>query len=133
MGDISKNFSMSEFVCHDGTPVPVEFQSNIKRLVEEVLQPIRDMIGSPIHIVSGFRTPSHNLACGGVKHSQHLVGKAADIRIESLRPKEVNALVRGFMIARHNYYRQGGGVGWYKNFTHVDIRDGKKVGFWSRT
>jgi len=47
MGDLSKNFSMYEFDCHDGTPVPDEYKPNVLRLVNEVLQPLRDMLGDP--------------------------------------------------------------------------------------
>ena len=129
MGDISANFSYKEFDCRDGTPVPEKYKANIRQLVLEVLQPLRDYFKRPIHITSGYRTPTYNAACGGVKNSQHLLGKAADIQIQGLKPSETQNIVRGFMIARN----KGGGVGWYKSFTHVDIRPGKKVIFWGKS
>ena len=128
MGDISMNFSYKEFDCKDGTPVPAKLKPNIKKLVIEVLQPLRDYFKRPIHIASGYRTPAYNAACGGVKNSQHLLGTAADIQIEGLKPSETQNIVRGFMIAR----KKGGGVGWYKTFTHIDIRPGKEVIFWDK-
>jgi len=132
MGDLSKDFSMYEFDCHDGTKVPDQYKTNVLRLVNEVLQPLRDITGSPIHVHSGYRTVSYNRACGGVVRSQHLVAKAADISIDGMDADYVNALMYGFMMARHTYYKQGGGVGWYKGFTHVDIRDGDHLSFWGK-
>lgn len=133
MGDISTNFSWFEFDCHDNTPVPPMYKDNVKRLVTEVLQPLRDALGMPIKITSGYRTPEYNKNCGGVENSQHLLGRAADIDIVGLSAEEANHVVRGYMIGRHTFTEQGGGVGWYKGFTHVDIRVGDRVSFWDKT
>ena len=59
---------------------------NLRNLCLEVLQPLRDYLGSPLIINSGYRCPELNDAVGGVKNSQHLRGEAADIRIAS--PKQ---------------------------------------------
>ena len=59
---------------------------NLKALCMEVLQPLRDYVGAPVHINSGYRCKALNLAVGGVKNSQHSRGEAADIRIAS--PKQ---------------------------------------------
>ena len=132
MGDLSKDFSMYEFDCHDGTQVPDQYKTNVLRLVNEVLQPLRDITGSPIHVHSGYRTVSYNRACGGVARSQHLVAKAADLSIDGMEPDDVNKLAFGFMAARHTFYKSGGGVGWYNTFTHVDIRDGIDLKRWGK-
>jgi len=42
--------------------------------------------GRPISIVSGFRDPTYNKACGGALQSQHLSGKAADFSVNNLPP-----------------------------------------------
>ena len=55
MGDISANFSWNEFHCHDGTPVPAMYEDNVKRLVAEVLQPLRDALGKPVKIIDMAR------------------------------------------------------------------------------
>lgn len=44
-----------------------------------MLDKARDLYGKPIHITSGFRTPAHNEAVGGVESSSHLKGLAVDI------------------------------------------------------
>lgn len=52
---------------------------NIKALVENVLDPLREKYGKPIVVNSGYRCPRHNMAVGGVTNSQHMKGEAADI------------------------------------------------------
>lgn len=74
--------------------------------------------GSPIHIISGYRSPATNLALtkksGGVaKHSLHMEGRAVDIRIPG---SDLSTLKKVAMAM------QAGGVGYYakSNFVHVD-------------
>lgn len=74
MGDLSPNFSRREFRSKDGVDGPVD-----PELVRR-LELLRAIIGRPIHIVSGFRSPAHNRRVGGARRSQHLLGKAADLR-----------------------------------------------------
>lgn len=84
---LSKNFSLEELEFSitalnngwDNTPNQ-EVKAALKRLAVEVLQPIRDAWGGPIHVTSGYRCPRLNAAVGGVKNSQHVLGQAADIR-----------------------------------------------------
>lgn len=52
---------------------------NVKALVENVLDPLREKYGKPIKVNSGYRCPNHNLAVGGATLSQHMKGEAADI------------------------------------------------------
>ena len=52
---------------------------NIKMLVENVLQPLRDHMNRPIIISSGFRSKEVNEAVGGSKTSGHMLGTAVDI------------------------------------------------------
>lgn len=63
----------------DNTPPEPEVRDNLIRLVNELLDPIRDRWGGPIRVTSSFRCPALNRAVGGSKTSQHLVGEAADI------------------------------------------------------
>ena len=51
----------------------------LKALCENVLQPLRDYLGEPVIINSGYRSPELNKKVGGEKESQHLKGEAADI------------------------------------------------------
>lgn len=87
MGTISKNFDYREFEKSDtatrlhivNTITDSEVRNNIKALVEEVLQPLRDAWGGPLFINSGYRSPGLNKAVGGVATSQHCKGQAADV------------------------------------------------------
>jgi len=87
---ISKNFKLSEFIESetakrmniDNTPSE-EIIENIKFLVTELLQPIRDRISYPFHINSGYRCKELNDIVGGSSNSAHLQGLAADIDLGS--------------------------------------------------
>ena len=86
MGTVSKNFDYKEFEKTDvpgmqvkNTIASVEVRDNIKALVDEVLQPLRDAWGEPLAINSGYRCPEVNKAVGGVPTSQHTKGEAADV------------------------------------------------------
>lgn len=87
MGTISKNFSWSEFTNSDTAKrqhinneiVTWEVRDNLKALVDNILQPLRDRWGKPLTINSGYRCPELNRAVGGVPTSQHVTGQAADV------------------------------------------------------
>ena len=55
---------------------------NIKLLVDNVLEPIRDVVCTPIIITSGYRNPQVNKLVGGADNSQHMSGCAADFHVE---------------------------------------------------
>ena len=84
---LTKNFTLDE-MCRSraarklqikNVPSPKEV-ARLKTLCEKVLQPLRDFMGEPIIINSGYRCPALNRAIGGVNGSQHVKGEAADIR-----------------------------------------------------
>ena len=54
---------------------------NLRALVENVLDPLREAWGTPIHVNSGYRCAALNKAVGGVPTSQHILGEAADITV----------------------------------------------------
>lgn len=84
---ISKNFTWEEFTKSDTAKrlhinnaiTSWEVRDNIKALVEDVLQPLRDAWGGPLFINSGYRCLELNKAVGGVPTSQHVLGQAADV------------------------------------------------------
>ena len=59
---------------------PREVRRNIEYLVDTVLDPLREYLGSPIVITSGYRCRDLNNDVGGSPTSQHLLGLAADFR-----------------------------------------------------
>ena len=54
--------------------------TNLKLLVENVLDPAREELGDIISVTSGYRSPLVNRAVGGSKTSAHMKGRAADIK-----------------------------------------------------
>lgn len=118
---MTKNFKRQEFNCKCGCDMPLEVYENVIKLAGQ-LQTLRDYTGRPININSAYRCPEHNAKCNGSKRSQHLLGKAADITIQSLKPIEVFAIIEdlidfGVMLQ--------GGLGLYDTFVHYDIRKTK--------
>ena len=77
-----KWFKEKEFACKCCGQLPPLARENVKALVCEVLDPVRERLGKPIIVNSGYRCPNHNKDVGGVKNSQHLKGEAADIHCE---------------------------------------------------
>lgn len=57
-----------------------EEEQNLISLIENILDPLREVYGKPIIVTSGYRCQKLNSAVGGAKTSQHLTGEAADIR-----------------------------------------------------
>ena len=53
---------------------PDKVRSNIRALVENVLQPIRDAAAEPVSISSGYRSPEVNRLAGGSATSHHKSG-----------------------------------------------------------
>ncbi len=62
----------------DNTPTR-QAAANLKQLVANILDPLREAYGAPIYVNSGYRCPVLNRAVGGSASSQHLTGEAADI------------------------------------------------------
>ena len=121
MGDLTENFSLREFRCKDGTDVPPELVENVKLLAKN-LQVIRQRIGKPLRIVSGYRSPAYNKKCGGTKKSQHMQAKAADLRVSGMSSDELHAII--IELIDDEKIMQGG-VGKYPSFVHYDVRGRK--------
>lgn len=72
----------------DNTPNS-EIVSNLEKLVEYVLDPLRERYGKPIHVNSGYRCPALNKAVNGSKTSHHMTGLAADITAGSIAKNKI--------------------------------------------
>jgi hypothetical protein len=88
---LSKNVTLAEF-CHSNTAVakgidntikdPVHLE-NAKRWAENVFQPIREHLGKPIKINSGYRSKALNKAIpGSSSTSQHCFAEAGDLNLQ---------------------------------------------------
>lgn len=118
---LTDNFYLKEFASKDGADTPEDVLCNL-RMVAEQLQILRDYTERPIKVNSGYRSPEHNEKIGGSKNSQHKLGKAADIVIQGMKPSDTYKLIE-YLIGKE--VLKIGGLGSYKSFTHIDIRDNK--------
>ena len=95
---------------------------NVQKLANQ-LQALRNVVGNPIKINSGYRCPDYNdNVVKGAKNSQHKLGKAADIVIEEMTPQETFELID--LLINEGELLQGG-LSAYATFTHYDIRKTK--------
>ena len=103
--------------CCDGLP-----PGGIHPQLMQLLDAIREKVGKPVHVLSGYRCPVHNAEVGGVPNSEHVAGQAADLYYEGL---EGNVQAFG-QLCRDTMRELGieGGVGRYfgQCFVHVDVR-----------
>ena len=108
---LSRNFRSEEFACKCCGRCEMD-----QRLID-VLQLIRDILNKPIYINSGYRCDKHNKEVGGSANSQHVKGKAADIRIKDMSVKQMYEMVKCFPTIT--------GIGIYpeQHFIHVDVRE----------
>lgn len=107
---LSTNFKVKEFACTDGTdPIFISLE------LVQILQKIRTHFGKAVTITSAYRTPPKNKAVGGKTYSQHLYGRAADIKVKGVTPKKVAAYAETLLNGK-------GGIGIYDTFVHIDIR-----------
>ena len=117
MGDLSENFSRSEFACKCGCGL-----DSINIGIAHRIQLIRDIVRVPIKINSGCRCLNHNESVGGGRRSFHTVQVDGttwavdwsfyddeDGLMEKLCTKLLDNWSGGF-----HYYRD-------QNFCHCDI------------
>jgi len=112
MGDLSKNFSRSEFACKCGCG-----QDTADYNLIQAAQWVRDIVNSPVSISSGNRCKNWNKKINGSKTSMHLESKAMDFSVDGYRPIEIYHLL-------DEKYPSKFGLGLYPAWCHIDVRDG---------
>lgn len=118
MGDLSKNFSTWEFEC----PCCKQVKTDEKLI--NVLQKLRDIVGRPIIITSGYRCEKRQKEVNSqVAFSYHVYGAAADITIKDYSVLQMYILADECL--RGETMSDNGGIGVYpqENFIHIDVRN----------
>lgn len=117
MGDLTLNFSRHEFACRGmgccGHSAPISMK------LVNALQELRELVGQPLKIESGFRCLTHNREVDSDDDSQHPLGLAADVRTPpGMSPDQLAVLAE-----RVDEFARGG-IGIYptQHFIHVDVR-----------
>jgi putative chitinase len=88
---LSEHFKLNEFTKSetairkriDNTPGPAH-ASNLQKVCEKILEPVRKHYNKPVRINSGYRGAALNAAVGGSSKSQHCNGEAVDFEIDGL-------------------------------------------------
>ena len=114
MGDLSKNLNRSEFKCNCGM---CDYDTVDHELVG-VIQDVREHFNESVTITSGNRCAEYNQRIGGAKKSYHPRGRAADIKVKSVKP----SAVQQYLLDK---YPDQYGIGRYNSFTHIDTRTTK--------
>lgn len=107
-GQVTRNFNVREFKCPDCGSV-----DTLDRGLILNLQWIRDQIGRPLCVSSGYRCGPYNAKVGGAPLSQHQYGRAADVYATGVSSKRLAQLAEqvGF-----------NGLFIYSSHIHVDTR-----------
>lgn len=93
---VGRWFTFAEFVSSrtasrlgiENIPQPQHVLA-MRKLCNDVLDPLRDSLGMPIRVTSGFRSPELNKALKGADHSQHMLGQAADIKVKGMTSDQI--------------------------------------------
>lgn len=97
-------------------PTP-DIVHNLERLCRQVLEPLRQIVGTSIHINSGYRCPRLNRRVGGATKSQHLLGQAADMVVKGKDVETVFQLVRASSLPFDQVIQE------FDQWVHVSFRD----------
>ena len=117
---LAPDFKVRELRCRDGSDTVM-----VDEALTVVLQCIREHFGKAVTITSGYRTAAHNAAVGGAKSSQHLLGRAADIRVQGVSVEDVAAYAESLLPGWGGVGRYPVKAGRAKGWVHVDTRPNK--------
>ncbi|HET9304848.1 MAG TPA: D-Ala-D-Ala carboxypeptidase family metallohydrolase [Candidatus Sulfotelmatobacter sp.] len=110
---LSENFTRTELECRCGCGT-----CNVEQSLLDALEQFRRLVNQPIIINSGYRCSKHNEESNGQPDSQHMSGRAADIRVSGKKARELYALAQRIPSIR------GIGVDDYRDYIHIDTRPG---------
>jgi uncharacterized protein YcbK (DUF882 family) len=131
MSGPSKHLSWAELACKDGTPYPQAWRATRAVELAALFEAIRaECDDRPIAVTSAYRTPAYNRRIGGARLSQHVEGRALD-----LKPPKGMGIAEFYRRIRALADRLDTlkGLGRYRTFVHVDTRPASRLAVWSGT
>ena len=102
------SFSPAEIACRGTGAIKINTEAMDK------LQSLRNRLGMPLIVRSGYRSPEHNRAVSGAKRSKHMDGAAFDIAMSNHDPVAFEAAARAVGFLGFGFYPRSG-------FIHVDL------------
>ncbi len=114
----SNHFDLSDLRSGDGVDVPEKYYGNAQELMNN-LDALREYLGYPITISSGYRSPARNARIGGSRNSFHRVAMAADLTSIFVSSRKMRDAIE--KLIAEGKMKQGG-IGFYPDFVHYDIR-----------
>ena len=109
------DFSPAEIACRGTGKLKLNPEAMDK------LQALRDRLGKPLIVNSGYRSPEHNRAVGGATRSKHMDGTAFDIAMANHDPAAFEAAARAVGFKGFGFYPRS-------NFMHVDLGPAREWG-----
>jgi uncharacterized protein YcbK (DUF882 family) len=121
-----------ELACHDHarTPYPRKWHRTRLRALRRAFEAIRHACGDrPIRVLSAYRTSTHNRQVGGARRSQHVAGRALDLRPPvGMTVPQFATIIDDLLDGKTTAIR---GRGRYRWFVHIDVRPGTRLARWS--
>lgn len=125
---LSSNFTREECqVTKSGIPnvIPDELIPNVKRLLTDVMEPIRSLLGDvPLVVHSFYRCEAVNTKAGGDPKSAHLFGRAADFHPRNMDIKQAFDKIRRSGIPYDKLILEHKDGSWW---IHAQVREGTAV------
>ena len=120
------NFTLSELIKSDTATkndinnLPdLNSLDNLLNLIVFCLQPLRDKIQRPIIISSGYRCNKLNRLVGGAGNSQHLLGCAADFKVQGMTIEQTIDFIKKSGIEYDQLINE------YDRWVHISYSNGR--------
>lgn len=123
---LSLNFNLEEFTNSEtairkgiNNKPSEEIVLNLQLLCLNVLEPIEKLINKQIIISSGYRSKELNSEIGGAKNSQHVEGKAADIKVKDISTEDLFQIIIKSEIEYDQIIQE------FDKWVHISYNEGK--------
>jgi len=121
--NLSEHFTLEELTASQAAArnglenkPDLEVTKNLRWLAG-TLEEVRKLVGKPVHVSSGYRSPAVNKAVGGSSKSAHMRGLAADITVPGMTSHDLAELIRSSSIAYDQLIHEG-------TWVHLGLADG---------